>query len=321
MKPDILDVGKKALELEADAVAQLSGRLGCSFLLAVDLLTNCRGRAVLTGMGKSGLIGRKIAATLSSTGRPALYLNPAEAIHGDLGMLVSGDVVIAISHSGETTEIVRLLERIKRLGDALITITGNLSSTLAEQSDVVLDVSVACEAGPLPVVPTTSTTATLAMGDALAVAVIANRGFTEEDFREFHPGGHLGSKLLKVKHVMHTGESVPCTAVSTSMRDVLSEMSAKSLGMTCVVDETGKLTGIFTDGDLRRLVESSEDALNRTAGECMTTNPITIGSEEMATAALFVMETRKITSLVVPDDKGRILGVVQIHDLWRTQFL
>ncbi|MCI0613095.1 KpsF/GutQ family sugar-phosphate isomerase, partial [bacterium] len=284
-----------------------------------ELLASCKGRVVLTGMGKSGIICRKIAATFSSTGQPALFLHPAEAIHGDLGMVVPGDVVISISNSGETAELLRLLEMLKRLGISLIALTGRNQSTLARYSDVVLDVSVAQEACPLNLVPTASTTAALAMGDALAMCLMVQRGFKEEDFARLHPGGKLGMKLLKVSELMRTGEAVPIVRIKTPMKDVIYEMSRKGIGVTSVVDDSGSVVGIISDGDLRRHLEHDDQLLKLNAEDVMTRDPITIDGEDLATKALNIMEQKRITSLLILDKNHKILGIIHLHDLWRTE--
>ena len=282
---------------------------------------NQNGRVVVTGMGKSGIIAQKIAATLSSTGSPALFLHPAEAVHGDLGMLMPGDVVIALSASGETEEILRLLAYLKRMGDALIGFCCNLQSTLAQASDVALDCSVEREACGLNLAPTASTTSMLALGDALAVAVSLRKGFRAEDFAELHPGGKLGKRLAKVRDLMHTGEDIPVVAPTTPMADVIFEMSSKKLGITTVQDE-GRLCGVISDGDLRRLLEREGGAaLGKTAGEAMNSHPRTIAAGEMAAKALAILEERKITSLVVVDADGKVEGVVHLHDLWGVELI
>jgi arabinose-5-phosphate isomerase len=314
-----LDLARKVLKTEADAILGLMDRLNGDFERAVQLLFECRGRVIVTGMGKSGIICRKIAATLSSTGTSAYFLHPAEAIHGDLGAIREEDVVLALSHSGETEELVRLLESIKRLGARLIAMTGNAGSTLARAADVTLDCGIAEEACPMNLVPTASTTAALALGDALAMTLLVRKGFREEDFVSLHPGGKLGRRLMRVEHVMHSGSAAPIVSTSTPMHDVFHEMSNKRLGMTCVIDENGRLAGIFTDGDLRRLMISSSNVLGLTAGEVMKRNPRTIRREMLAVEALRIMETHKITSVVVVNESGEVEGVVQIHDLWRTQ--
>lgn len=315
-----LETARRVLHIEAQAIEDVLTRLDDRFTKAVDLLFACAGRVVVTGLGKSGLIGRKISATLSSTGTPSVFLHPAEALHGDLGMLVRHDALLAVSYGGETEEIVALLEAVKRLEIRLVTMTGNPRSTLAEASDVVLDVSVKEEACSLNLAPTASTTVAMAVGDALAVALLERRGFDLNDFAALHPAGRLGRKLLRVENLMHSGESLPRVRRETRMPDVIYEMSRKGLGMTTVVDEKGCLAGVLTDGDLRRLMEKHKGkALEMAAGECMTSNPQTIGPREMASAALNLMEKRKITSVVVVDGERRALGVVHLHDLWQLE--
>lgn len=315
-----LDTARKVLEIEAKTVSDLIERLDDTFLRAVDLLVNCQGRVVVTGMGKSGLVGQKISATLSSTGTPSFFLHPAEALHGDLGRLVRRDVLLALSYSGETEELVRLLDTTERLGIPLISLVGNRTSTLAQSSDVVIDVGVYQEACPLGLAPTASTTAMLAMGDALAMACLEKRGFSEEDYAALHPGGGLGVRLRRVENVMHTGEEMPRVGPDAPMPEVIFEMSRKRLGHTAVVREDGRLLGIISDGDLRRWLEKDgSHALTLHAQNCMTKSPVTIQRTELATKALNLMETRKITSLLVVDATGKLEGVVHIHDLWTTQ--
>jgi arabinose-5-phosphate isomerase len=309
----------RVLEIEARAVERLRDKVGADFDGAVEALLACRGRVVVTGMGKSGIVAQKIAATLSSTGTPAFFLHPAEAIHGDLGMIVAGDVVVALSNSGETEEIVRLLELIRRLGARVVGLSGNPASTLARHADVHLDVGVDREACPLDLVPTASTTAALAMGDALAVACYEARGFSPSDFARTHPGGRLGRRLRLVEELMHSGPGLPSVAAGAALRDAVHEMSAKRLGMTCVVDASGGLAGVITDGDLRRRVLRAERPLDGTAGDAMTRSPVTVGPQALASEALRILEERRITSLPVVGDDGRPLGVIQIHDLWRTE--
>ena len=316
------------VRMEAAALLALADRLegpmSAAFARAVELILRCgesNGRVVVTGMGKSGLIAQKIAATLSSTGSPALFLHPAEAVHGDLGMLMPGDVVVALSASGETEEILRLLATLKRKGDALISFCCTLSSTLAQASDVALDCSVAREACGLNLAPTASTTAMLALGDALAIAVSLRKGFRAEDFADLHPGGKLGKQLARVRDLMHAGDAVPVVAPSTRMSDVIYEMSSKKLGIT-TVQEQGQLRGVISDGDLRRLLEREGGAaLSRTAGEAMNANPRTIAAEEFAATALAILEERKITSLVVVDAGGAVEGVLLLHDLWGVELI
>jgi arabinose-5-phosphate isomerase len=316
------DTARKVLEIEARAILDLVPRIDGSFDRAVEALFACTGRVVVTGLGKSGIIAQKLSATFASTGTPSLYLHPVEAIHGDLGRIVKGDAVVAVSNSGDTAEILSLVPAVKRLGSPLVSLTGNPRSPLATVSDVHLDVSIREEACPLGLAPTASTTAALAMGDALAMALIERRGFTVEDFAVLHPGGRIGKKLLRVEDVMHTGDEVPRVRLDTRMKDVLFEMTRKRLGMTTVVDGDAKLRGILSDGDLRRQMERhGYGLLDRTAGECMTASPVLIGRRELATAALDLMESRKITALVVADAEGRVDGVVQLHDLWKTEMI
>jgi arabinose-5-phosphate isomerase len=314
-------LAKSVLETEAAAILALVNRLDESFDAAVQLLRNCRGRVIVTGMGKSGIICRKIAATLASTGTPAFFLHPAEATHGDLGVIQSEDVVIALSYSGETDELLRLLETIRRLGARLIAITGGPRSTLAQAADVALDCSVASEACPMNLVPTASTSAALALGDAIAMTLLVEKGFRQEDFASLHPGGKLGKRLMRAEALMHAGDRCPTVHTSTTMRDVIYEMSRKGLGMTCVVDSDGRLLGIITDGDLRRQMERGTEILAKTAGEIMTHNPITIMPATLAAEALNIMEQRKITAVVVVDREpsGRVAGVLHLHDLWRME--
>lgn len=316
-------VRTEAAALEALA-ARLEGPMARDFEHAVDLILHCgetNGRVVVTGMGKSGIIAQKIAATLSSTGSPALFLHPAEAVHGDVGVLMRGDVVVALSASGETDEILRLLATLKRKGDALISFCCRLDSTLAQASDVVLDCGVAREACALNLAPTASTTSMLALGDALAIAVSLRKGFRAEDFAALHPGGKLGKQLAKVRELMHAGAGVPVVTTATPMTDVIFEMSSKKLGMT-TVQEKGRLRGVISDGDLRRLLERDGGAaLSKTAGEAMNAHPSTIFAAELAAKALAILEERKITSLVVVDDEGQVEGVVHLHDLWGVELI
>jgi len=316
-------VRTEAAALESLAM-RLEGEMANAFGQAVELILRCgegRGRAVVTGMGKSGIIAQKIAATLSSTGSPALFLHPAEAVHGDLGVLMPGDVVIALSASGETEEILRLLATLKRKGDALISFCCNLHSTLAKASDVVLDVGVEREACAMNLAPTASTTTMLALGDALAIAVSLRKGFKPEDFADLHPGGKLGKKLALVRDLMHSGDAIPAVNAGTLMTDVIYEMSRKKLGLT-TVQEAGRLQGVISDGDLRRLLEREGGAaLSRTAGEAMNPHPRTIGSGELAARALAELEAQKITSLVVVDSAARVEGILHLHDLWGMELI
>jgi arabinose-5-phosphate isomerase len=345
--PFMKHVGENVVRIEAEALRALADRLAgpmaADFDRAVELMFGCKGRVVVTGMGKSGLIARKVAATLSSTGSPALYLHPVEALHGDLGMVVRGDVVLALSASGETEEILQLLATIKRLQVPLIAMTceesaqkaagegarSTRNSILASSADVALDCSISQEACSLGLAPTASTTAMLALGDALAVALSEKRGFKEEDFANLHPGGKLGKRLAKVESLMHSGDAIPRVTAQTKMQDVIYEMSRKKLGMTTVV-EGNRLLGVISDGDLRRLLEQrGKDALDLTAGDCMTRNPKTIRAQEFAASALARMEEMKITSLVVIDRDAdgehdgelRLIGIVHLHDLWGTEMV
>jgi arabinose-5-phosphate isomerase len=324
--------GSRVVRIEAEALnalaARIAGPMADAFRRTVELIYCCAGRVVVTGMGKSGIIGRKIAATLSSTGTPSLFMHPAEAIHGDLGMLVKGDVVIALSSSGETEEILRLLPTIKRIGAELVSMTGDALyppgqqlSTLATAADIALDCSIAQEACSLGLAPTASTTTMLALGDAIAVTLAEKRGFKEEQFAELHPGGKLGKQLARVSQLMHSGEALPTVSPGTRMSDVIYEMSRKKLGMTTVV-ENGKLLGVISDGDLRRLLESrGKDVMEQAASECMTRDPRTIAPDAFAAAALSMMEEKKITSLVVVSGDSKLEGVVHLHDLWGTQMV
>jgi arabinose-5-phosphate isomerase len=310
------------LKIEAQALQDVFARLDDTFEKAVDILFACKGRVVVTGMGKSGLIGRKVSATLSSTGTPSFFLHPADALHGDLGMLARGDAMLAVSYGGETEEIIQLLEALKRLEAPLITLTGKIQSTLAKASEVALDVSVREEACSLNLAPTASTTVAMAVGDALAVSLLERRGFQPEDFAELHPAGRLGTKLLRVENKMHAGDALPRVALDAPMPEVIHEMSRKGLGMTTVLEADGRLAGILTDGDLRRLMEKHRGAtLEMTAGSAMTRNPQTIGPHVLASEALNQMEKRKITSVVVVDEARKVLGVVHLHDLWTLELI
>jgi arabinose-5-phosphate isomerase len=316
------ETARKVLEIESEAIRELIPRLDETFDRAVEILHACTGRVVVTGMGKSGLIGQKISATLSSTGTPSLFLHPAEATHGDLGRIVTGDVLIALSNSGDTEELLGLASWAKRLGSPLVALTGNPRSALAQAADVHLDVAARVEACPLGLAPTASTTAALAMGDALSMALLERRGFTVEDFAVLHPGGRLGKKLLRVEDLMHTGDAIPQVRPDTIMKDVLFEMTRKRLGLTTVTEADGTLVGMISDGDLRRLMEKHGYALlDRTAAECMTRSPVLVGRRELATGALDRLETRKITSLLVTDEAGLIEGVLHLHDLWKTEMI
>ncbi len=312
-------LARKVLQTEAEAILALIDRLDDQFDCAIELLRNCNGRVILTGMGKSGIICRKIAATLSSTGTPAFFLHAAEAIHGDLGVVQKDDVVVALSYSGETEEILRLIETIRRIGARLIAITGDRRSALAQTADVALDCGVAEEACPMNLVPTASTTAALAIGDALAMTLLVEKGFGQKEFATLHPGGMLGKRLMHVEALMHAGKQCPIVQAETRMRDVIYEMSSKGLGMTCVVDGDNTLLGIITDGDLRRHMDKAPAILEMTAREVMTHGPVSIPPGTLAAEALNIMEARKITSIVVVDGDARVAGVVHLHDLWRTE--
>jgi arabinose-5-phosphate isomerase len=307
---------KRVLEVEAAAILSLIEHLDDAFVNVVELIVACRGRVVTMGLGKSGIICKKIGATLASTGTPSFFLHPAEAIHGDLGMVVKGDVALAISNSGETEELVRLIPSLKRIGATIVAITGDPSSTLARGADFHLSAAIPQEACPLGLAPTASTTATLALGDALAMALLLRKGFKEEDFAVLHPGGKLGKRFQRVADLMHSGEQLPAVRLDASMKDAIYEMSKKRFGITAVVDDGGVLRGAISDGDLRRLLEKDDLIVRRTAAESMTASPVTIAAGELASAALQVMEERKITSLFITDESGRLEGIIHLHDLW-----
>jgi arabinose-5-phosphate isomerase len=314
-----LETAKRVLRIEAAAIAGLMERLDARFEEAVELVFACKGRVAVTGLGKSGLIGRKIAATFSSTGTPSFFLHASDALHGDMGMLAAGDVLLAVSSSGETEELIGLLEAVKRLKIRLVSFTAKPRSTLGLASDIVLDIAVKEEACSLNLAPTASTTAALAMGDALAISLLERRGFKEEDFAALHPGGRLGTKLRRVEALMHTGEDVPRVAPTAKMPDVIYEMSRKGLGLAAVTEADGKVLGIITNGDLRRVMQKrKENVLDLSAADCMSRNPVTVARTELAASALRVMEDRKITAVLVTDS-GRLEGVLHIHDLWTLQ--
>ncbi len=316
----LLRLGRDVLQIETEALADLSLRLDESFVNACEIILACRGRTVVTGMGKSGHIGSKIAATLASTGTPAFFVHPGEASHGDLGMITTEDVVVALSNSGETGELISLLPVIKRLGVPLIALTGNDRSTLASFATAHIDVSVKKEACPLGLAPTASTTAALAMGDALAIALLEARGFNEEDFALSHPGGVLGRKLLlRVSDIMHTGEQIPSVGKQTLLRDALLEMTAKGLGTTAVVDDDNRVAGIFTDGDVRRMLDAGVDVHSALMGDVMTGKCRTIHAGALAAEALQMMENHKINALLVVDEKRRLTGILNMHDLLRAR--
>lgn len=317
----LLAMADRVLRLEAESITALRGRLDGRFVEAVELLRRCRGRVIVTGMGKSGIIGRKIAATLASTGTPAYFLHPAEGVHGDIGMMAREDVVLALSNSGETDEVLAVLPAIKRLGVPLILLTGSTGSALARQADVVLDVGVIEEACPMNLAPTSSTTAALAMGDALAMALLDVRGVRAEDYAALHPRGALGwQSLFKVRDLMHVGDALPVVRETVTMKEAIEEMSAKRLGMTTVVDGSGRLVGVITDGDLRRHQLAHGALLDRRAGDCMTVDPKRIGADDLAARALALMEG-VVTSLVITDEIGRPAGVIHIHDILRAKIV
>lgn len=317
-----LETARRVLKIESQAIHEVLSRLDATFERAVDLLFACKGRVAVTGMGKSGIVGRKISATLSSTGTPSFFLHPAEALHGDLGMIARGDAMLAVSYAGETREIIALLDALKRLEIPLVVLTGNPKSTIALSSEIVLDVSVSEEACSLNLAPTASTTVAMAVGDALAVSLLERRDFRHDDFAALHPAGSLGKRLLRVDKVMHTGNALPRVSADTPMPAVFHEMSAKKLGMTTVANPDGTLAGILTDGDLRRLMEKHGGAvLQMRVADCMTRNPQTVGPQILASEALTLMEKRKITSVVVIDENRRVLGVVHLHDLWGLQLV
>lgn len=309
--------GRRVLKIEADAIRSLRDRIDENFARAVELIYHCGGKVVVMGLGKSGIVARKIAATLASTGTPAFFVHPVEGLHGDLGMLAKEDIVMILSNSGETDEISRILPLLQRYGNRLIALTGNMNSNLAKAGDVVLDVSVKEEACPFGLVPTASTTAAMALGDALAIALLERRGFKENDFAILHPGGHLGKKWLKVGELMHTGEAFPMVGEDTAMREAIFEITSKRLGVTGVVDAGGKLVGVITDGDLRRALEKYGDLLNRKASEIMTRNPKWIEEDSLAAKAVQKMEEYSITSLFVFKGEGdrTPVGIIHLHDL------
>lgn len=316
----IINEGRKVLAIEAQAIKQLEDRIGSEFVEAVRLLEGCQGKVIVTGVGKSGIICRKIAATLSSTGTPAIFLHPTEGLHGDLGILSRHDVVIAVSYSGNTEELARIVPAVKRFGLPLISLTGNMMSELAKASDVILNIHVAREACPLGLAPTASTTATLAMGDALATVLLTAKGFSEEDFARRHPGGTLGKRLLlRIQDIMHTNEEIPLVAVGTNMKETLLEITGKGFGMTGVTDAKGILVGVITDGDLRRSLEQYDNLLSLTADKIMTRNPKKISAQSLASQGLQVMEQYAITSIFVVEDDGeqKPVGLVHLHDLLR----
>jgi len=317
---NIVEIGKKVLAAEAKAIENTITRIDREFERAVNILYNTRGRVVITGMGKSGLIGKKISATLTSTGTPSAFLHPSEALHGDIGIIHNDDVVIALSTSGETFEVIRLLDFIKRIGIKLVSLIGNPNSTLARESDVFIDCSVEKEACPIGLVPTTSTTLTLAVGDAISIALMEKKGFSEEDFKFYHPGGSIGKKLLKVRDLMHTGAELPLVKPFTIMMDVVNTINEKKFGSVIVIDDDSALEGIITDGDLRRNLLKGVDLSKATAADCMTKNPLFIREDNLAVEALKILEEKLVTSLVVVESK-KVKGLLHLHDLWRTEMI
>lgn len=316
----IADIGQKVLAAEAKAIENAISRIGEEFEQAVNILYEAKGRVVVTGMGKSGLIGKKISATLTSTGTPAVFLHPSDALHGDIGIITDNDVVMALSTSGETFEVLRLLDFIKRIGVKLVSLVGHPSSSLAKESDVFIDCSVENEACPIGLVPSTSTTLTLAVGDAISIALMDKKGFNEENFRYYHPGGAIGKKLLKVKHLMHTGDQLPVVKSSMLMMEVLPVMNEKKFGIAIVMDDDFKVDGVITDGDLRRYLLKGVNFTSAIAADCMTRNPLFIRENNLAVEALKIMESKLITSLVVVED-NRLKGLLHLHDLWRTEMI
>jgi arabinose-5-phosphate isomerase len=316
-----IETGKKVLQTEANAILNALDKINHQFETAVDILFQCRGQVVVTGMGKSGLIGRKIAATMTSIGSPAIFLHPAEAIHGDIGIIHPEDTVIALSTSGETEEVIRMLNYIKRLGIKLISLVGNPESTLARQSDVFIDCGVEKEACPIGLVPSASSTLTLAVGDALSIALMEKRGFSEDDFRFIHPGGQIGKKLLKVKHLMHKGKQLPVADVAALMENVIRTINEKKFGVAIVVRDRDQVAGIITDGDLRRLFLKGINFAKTEAAACMTPDPLCISEDKLAVEALKVMEERAVTALIVMNGKNRLSGLLHLHDLWRTEMI
>jgi len=316
----MIDTGKEVLEIEANSILQSIKKLDSNFEKAVKILGETKGRIVVTGMGKSGLIGKKISATMTSTGSPSIYLHPSEAMHGDLGIINSQDAILALSTSGETAEVVRLLTFIKRIGVKIVSLVGNVDSTLAKESDVSLNCEIEKEACPIGMVPTASTTLMLAMGDAISVGLMRMKNFSEDDFHNFHPGGNIGKKLLKVKHCMRKGDELPISAPDTVMRDVIKTIDGKKLGVAIITDKNLNVLGIITDGDLRRAFLKGDNFLESEASEFMTIDPFTIGEDRFAVEALKVMEEKKITSLIVTKNK-KLNGFIHLHDLWRTEMI
>lgn len=317
----IVETGKKVLEIESSAIQNAINKLDNQFEKAVNILLNTRGRIVITGMGKSGIVGKKISATLTSTGSPSIFLHPSEALHGDIGIINSDDVVLALSTSGETIEVIRLINYIKRIGVKMISMVGNPHSTLARESNVFIDCGIEKEACPIGLVPTASTTLSLAIGDAISIALMKEKGFSEDDFRFNHPAGTIGKKLLKVKHLMHRDHELPLVKRDDKMKNVLAIIDTKHFGVAFVVDDSNRILGIITDGDLRRLMLRGIDFSDATAEEVMTRNPLTIQENQLAVEALKILEDNLITSLVVNDDTNQVTGLIHLHDLWRTEMI
>jgi arabinose-5-phosphate isomerase len=318
---DMVEIGKKVLEIEAKAIQTAIQKIDKEFEKAVNILYDTPGRIVVTGMGKSGIVGKKISATLTSTGTPSVFLHPCEALHGDIGIIDNKDVVVALSTSGETQEVIRLINYIRRIGIKLVSLIGTPHSTLASQSDVYIDCSIEKEACPIGLVPTASTTLTLAMGDALCIALMEKKGFSEENFRFYHPAGSIGKKLLKVKHLMHSGPQLPVARIDMIMEDVIKIIDKKKFGVAIVVDDINSIKGIITDGDLRRLLLKRTNFSKVTAETVMTRNPLAIWEENLAVEALKIMEDHSITSLVVKDNGNKLKGLLHLHDLWRTEMI
>ncbi len=315
----LINKARDVILSEAEALREMADRLDESFEKAVDLLYNVKGRVIITGIGKSGQVARKIAGTLSSTGTPAMFIHPTEGVHGDAGAILSDDIAVVVSKSGDTEELMRLIPIFKRLEVPIIAITGGNGSPIAQQADVILDASVSREACPLNLSPTSSTTAALVMGDALASVLVELRGFTVDDFSFIHPGGALGRKLIKVKDIMHTGNELPIVASNAGFKEMILEVTSKRFGMAIIVDEAGKLAGVFTDGDLRRTIEAVENPFNKRAGEIATRNPKTVGSDELAATAVAIMEDHNITGLVIVDGAGKPIGIIHLHDLLKAK--
>lgn len=316
-----METAKKVLEIESNAIKNAINRIDKDFEKAVNILFNTTGRVIVTGMGKSGIIAKKISATLTSTGTQSEYLHPSDALHGDIGIIKNNDVVLALSTSGETFEVIKLLNYIKRIGLKLITLVGNPESSLAKESDVFIDCSIEKEACPIGLVPSTSTTLTLAIGDAISISLMEKKGFSEEDFKGFHPGGSIGKKLLKVKHLMHTGKELPIVNKNTIMKDALKIIDKRRFGIAIITNSDSRVLGIITDGDLRRLLLKGTNFSEAKVSECMKKDPLSIGEENLAVEALKILEENLITSLLVVDNNHTLIGLLHLHDLWRTEMI